>query len=529
MEKLTALEHQRARDSTTLMGLSVNTKQKRTSATAGCPVTNKKTTCKGKSSTCGQPTQTTELLPMLAADSASEEKDLLPYWNAHAAELSETLWLPTRTDSLALDSTLLSGSLRTMADSSWFSTIYLVPHNKSLLQTCCPLSQYSPVECTDYVNTKLQLKTVKIRIYPTADQRTLLKQWMGTARVVYNHTVAYLKQEGTKASWKSIKTGLITSMPAWADSVPYQIRSIAVRDACFAVMAAKRKYLLTGEYQEVSFKSKKQFRDSVYLPRIAIKDKSFYTRYLGKHIKYAEPLPTLNYDCRVTHDHGKFYLCAPVEFKPTQPDNQRLGLVALDPGVRTFQTFYNYKLAGKIGENNFSRIYRLCNVLDKLMSKRAKAKCKAKRRLSKAASRLREKIKNLVNEIHHKTANFLCNTFDVILLPTFETSQMVTKLRDKTARAMLTWAHYRFKMFLKHKAKQLGAVVLDTNEAYTSKTCSACGRIQNIGSKKVMHCKCGVSVDRDINGARGITLRALIDTSLFTKVNMHLLAVGNNC
>ena len=35
---------------------------------------------------------------------------------------------------------------------------------------------------------------------------------------------------------------------------------------------------------------------------------------------------------------------------------------------------------------------------------------------------------------------------------------------------MLTFAHFRFKQFLKHKAAELGADVMDVNEAYTSKT-----------------------------------------------------------
>ena len=149
--------------------------------------------------------------------------------------------------------------------------------------------------------------------------------------------------------------------------------------------------------------------------------------------------------------------------------------------------------------------------------------------MRQAESRIRQKIKDLINEVHHKTAYFLCSLFDVIIIPHFETSQMVTKLRSKTARAMLTWAHYRFKEFLKHKAKQMYSVVVETSEAYTSKTCSWCGKIHNIGSKKTMSCTCGSVIDRDVNGARGIFLRALTDTSLFTNVNMHLLAVGNNC
>jgi len=78
---------------------------------------------------------------------------------------------------------------------------------------------------------------------------------------------------------------------------------------------------------------------------------------------------------------------------------------------------------------------------------------------------------------------------------------------------MLGLAHYKFKVRLKALAQKYGSQVFDTNEAYTSKTCSACGKIHNIGSNKIMSCSCGNIMDRDINGARGIFLRALRDNS----------------
>jgi putative transposase len=138
---------------------------------------------------------------------------------------------------------------------------------------------------------------------------------------------------------------------------------------------------------------------------------------------------------------------------------------------------------------------------------------------------MRIKIKNLVKELHHKTAHFLCSNFKVILLPTFETSQMVRwagdpssnkvnrKIRSKTARAMMSWCHYEFKLFIKNKAKQFGCTVVDVCEAYTSKTCSWTGELINVGSSKTIKSKAdGRSMDRDINGARGIFIRALVDS-----------------
>ena len=192
-----------------------------------------------------------------------------------------------------------------------------------------------------------------------------------------------------------------------------------------------------------------------------------------------------------------------------KPENQRFGIVALDPGVRTFISYYSEFFHGKIGEGDFKRIFRLCLNLDKMISKLSKCKSKQKRSIKKACQRLRWKIKDLIDDLHKKTASFLVKHFDVILIPIFETSQMASKLRNKTARSLLTFSHYRFKQFLKFKAKEYSCEVLEVSEAWTSRTCSYCGKIHPKNSKKILKCTCGASVDRDLNGARGIYLRAL--------------------
>ena len=98
----------------------------------------------------------------------------------------------------------------------------------------------------------------------------------------------------------------------------------------------------------------------------------------------------------------------------------------------------------EIGKADIGRIYRLCSHLDKLVQKISKAKVhRQKRKLSKAA----QKLRNLVDECHRQAANYLTKEYKIIFLPTFEISQMVVKkgrkLATKTARAMLTWSHYR--------------------------------------------------------------------------------------
>jgi putative transposase len=82
--------------------------------------------------------------------------------------------------------------------------------------------------------------------------------------------------------------------------------------------------------------------------------------------------------------------------------------VALDPGVRTFMSFYSEVLHGKISEGDFQRIYRLCLNLDKLMSQISKAKCKQKRRMRKAAERIRWRIWDLINELILQKSICIC-------------------------------------------------------------------------------------------------------------------------
>ena len=56
--------------------------------------------------------------------------------------------------------------------------------------------------------------------------------------------------------------------------------------------------------------------------------------------------------------------------------------------------------------------------------------------------------------------------------------------------------------------------MIDCNEAYTSKTVSWTGEIiNNLGGAKIIKSNSTqLKMDRDLNGARGIFLRALVDT-----------------
>lgn len=477
---------------------------------------NKKTTSKDSATTCAQSTKTSKLSKMSDQVSTSKGKALKPFWNEQCKENASLLWLPTETDSADLDLTSSSKLLKGLAGKSWFSTSLSVPLNRNSQQTYLPYCTYFQPVYTDLEVTKTRLN----RVYPTKEQKALFSRWIGTSRFVYNTTVELLNQlpEGAKTpNWMSFwKDVVAPSLPEWCKDTPFQIKKIATKDAISALKAGKSK-VAKKQIQRfsLSFRSRKDSTQSCYIPSSALRSSGIYPKLSGT-VKFKESLPETPKDSRLVCRSGKFYLAVPSIFNVSPTENQGGRVVSIDPGVRTFHTFYAGDVSGKLGSGDFSRIQRLAAHLDNLISRSTKVDKKRKIRMLVAADRMREKIRNLVDELHHKVARFYVDNFDVILLPKFETQSMSRKAKRrisrKSVRAMLTFSHYRFAQFLKHKAFETGKVVVEVCEAFTSKTHPQTGRINNIGSAKRIKLLDGTYVDRDITGAFNIMLKALVDS-----------------
>ena len=224
------------------------------------------------------------------------------------------------------------------------------------------------------------------------------------------------------------------------------------------------------------------------------------------------PVPVSKNICRLTLRYDQYHLAAPYDEKlPPERENQAR-VVALDPGVRSFLTWYCADSVGKIGEGAFFRIQRLCERLDSLLSRAQKSPARKRRNMRRAAGRMHIRIENLIHELHRQAARFLVDSFDVIFCMK-SVKRGTRRIRSKTVCNLLSLAHYRFEMFLRHKAHEAGVAVISISEAYTTKTVSWTGEVlENVGGASVIVGSDGERMDRDYNGARGIYLRALGDT-----------------
>jgi putative transposase len=504
-------------------------------------------------------TPTVSALKTSDQDSTIKEKAFFPYWNGFSQMMSDWLSLPTKIACVGLDSILSHGSVVAKNVRFWFSTKRTSAQNEKWLKTSLPSSMSSVADCTDSGSTKNKsLKTVSYQVYPIKNLEQIWKQWVYAVRKVYNISIAYLNQHqkfpkpakakggelGGKMGFKKFlkASGLI---PDWCKDLGIsKLLDNASMEAysAWATTSSNPKFIGFGKKRSphplVGLKTAK-FR-SVREQKLTLQfDPSAYRhgRWMVSNTKH---LPVADFrgqdfciltdsSTELTYNKGRWFAHFPVEVEEVADYTQTQRIIALDPGVRTFMTGFDGNDFLEFGSGDFSKIAKLCTHLDHIKSRHDLSKGRSFKRLRyklrQAMERIRTRIKNLRSECHKQVASYLTRNYDVIVLPTFETSQMVAKksrkLHSKTARTIMNWAFYQFSQTLQHLCTRYGSKCIRVTEEYTSKTCTKCGHIhRKLGGNKKFKCPhCGHEIPRDFNGALGIFLKAMWDTTLISELS----------
>lgn len=381
------------------------------------------------------------------------------------------------------------------------------------------------------------LRTKKIRLFPTPMQKLILTNWFGAARYTWNKGVDTLK-DATRREKKDMRglrnrivpKKMLLENEQWLLDTPKDVRVGALQDLATAYKADFTKQDKDPHHHFViGHRSKKAASQSIVIDKSSIKGSEIYKRYgfgelrLGNmnygHLKNPTiPVDWGRFTCRIVlQKPNRYYICAPYEVTPIVKEGS--SSVAIDPGSRSFGTYYSVRKYGKFGLGATKRLEKLAKRVDEIAElmrfKRPKPINSDKRcRLRKLLYKLRSKIKNSVRELHYKFAHFLVTNFDHILIPEFKTQQLVKRgqrvLSTRTARMLLTLSHYKFRMILIAMARKYGTHVYLCTEYYTTKTCGHCRHRQYVGRAEIYRClQCNLVVDRDYNAAKNILVRAL--------------------
>ena len=334
---------------------------------------------------------------------------------------------------------------------------------------------------------------------------------------------------------------------SWQIETPYDTRQLAIQEAITALKAAitNKKRGNIAHFQ-LGYKSRKMPKqvfcvDSAAIKKVMKKAKpvkkgkgkksktqpvsghawlQMFPSRLGPH-KYIrvrkralKGLPdTFERDCKIMKYGKEYYLLYTFDKDIRVAETEKEDLLALDPGVRTFQTGYSPSgLVMKCGERQSALIRVLHERLDGLRSLRSKAFQKRKQRLRNTCLRVEHKIFNTIENLHNHTASHISKHFKAVLLPSFGTSVMQkgTTLASTTKRDLWTLSHYKFQQKLIGLCNQQGTTLYIVEEDFTTKTCGTCGMLQDVGKTKIFQCRsCEYKQDRDVHGARNILLKHL--------------------
>ena len=497
----------------------------------------------------------TSWLQMSVLELIGKEKVLKPFWTKQCTILSQKLWLPIETDYVVSHSNFWNGSSIKMELNSWFSIKKMNnPLNKNSLMTSSPLFTSIPVEKWE----KDVIRTRKIRLYPTNEQQKIMKGWMSTRRYVYNKVLAHIKKDKEKITFFDLRNKYVTAknnpnVEVWETETPKDIRAGAVSDV---VNNYKTSFSLLKNRQisgfNMRFQSKKIKEPSIEIPLSAVKStiekvkrtkeeleivqakiaenkkaseiktKVKITKKDGGIFIYKDIMKTkikiskrqlkkdiiIENDCRLQLKNNQWFLVAPINVKEEKIE-QKKEYCALDPGSRSFQTIYSETCVEQIKINK-EIIKKLQVKLDHFKSLRDK-KLIQKQSFKNRERRIYIKINNLMDELHHKTINYITKEYKSIIIPSFESQDMVKNSNNRYLnRSLLQLKHYQFQQRLKSKCEVRGCRMEICTEEYTSKTCGRCGELNDVKALDVYSCnKCKLVIDRDVNGARNIYIKVL--------------------
>jgi len=124
-------------------------------------------------------------------------------------------------------------------------------------------------------------------------------------------------------------------------------------------------------------------------------------------------------------------------------------------------------------------------------------------------TKIEKRKENLIIELHWKTINSILDELDVVFYGDIKSHDIVKNNKNKRLNIDTNnLKFYTFKTRLLYKAKMRGKKVIIVPEPFTTKTCSFCGTVYDVGNSRIFKCPnsicCGKQhvIGRDLNSGK---------------------------
>ena len=356
----------------------------------------------------------------------------------------------------------------------------------------------------------------KVRILPTTEQEHKLWQSAGTARFIYNWTLAK-QEENHKKGGKFISdnalrkdiTALKKNAFSWLNEVSNNVAKQAVKDACDAY-----KKFFKGLSAFPKFKSRKRSKPSFYNDNIKlkVKEKLVLIEKIG-WIKTSEQIPMdVKYtNPRISYDHKYWYISVGIEQSEIKEPLTDVAL-GIDLGLKELAVCSNGDVYKNINKTFAVRkIEKRLKRLQKQVSKKYENNKKGKEFVK---TRNIIKLEKQIQLLHRRLANIRKNYLHQTTTSIVKTKPCKIVIEDLNVKGMMKNRHlsasigkqcfHEFRRQIAYKAKFRGIELVIADRFYpSSKMCSLCGNIKKDLKLKdrIYNCKCGFTIDRDVNAS----------------------------
>ena len=369
----------------------------------------------------------------------------------------------------------------------------------------------------------------KVRIYPTKEQKQKLWQSVGTARFIYNYTLAK-QEENYKNGGKFISDGIIRkeltqlkkSELIWLNEVSNNVTKQAVKDACNAY-----KRFFKGLAKKPKFKIRKKSKPSFYNDpiKLKVKEKKVLIEKIG-WIKINEQIPiNVKYtNPRITYDNKYWYLSVGIEVDKKQEELTNISL-GIDLGLKDLAVCSDGKVFKNINKTKEVKILekRLKQKQRQISRKYEINKIKKGGSCQFIKTKNIEKLENTTKLMHRKLTNIRDNYIHQVTTSIVKTKPYRIVIEDLNVSGMIKNKHLsdsvrkqcfnKFRQYITYKAELYGIGLVIADRFYpSSKTCSECGSIKKDLKLKdrVYRCPhCGVVIDRDYNASLNLSMYKL--------------------